>query len=430
MKVAIIGGGWAGLTAAVELGSAGVEVSVFEAARQLGGRARSVEIDGHVIDNGQHILVGAYHQTLRMIQTVGANPQELLKRLPLKLNYPGVGFHMTLPHLPAPLHLAIGLLMAKGCSFGEKLASVRFMRFLQGNNYRLAADCSVADLLDRHGQHGILRRYLWEPLCLAALNTTPPNASAQIFANVLRDSLGGGRAETDVLLPAADLNRLFPDKAADFIRTHGGQIHLSTRIEQIDPRRPIQGEMFDHVIVAVAPQHAVGLLVALPETFDVSTLLSSYTYEPIATAYIAYPPDVRLPCPMLGLDGDTKNGLGQWVFDRGALCATPGVMGFVLSASGHWGELESSALIEALHRELEATLGKSLPQPLWQHVIRERRATFSCRPDLPRPSVRTPLPSLWLAGDYVCAGYPATLEGAVRSGVEAAKSILSLVRGI
>ncbi len=425
LKVGIIGGGWAALSAAVELSTAGVEVSVFEAARQLGGRARSVEIDGHVLDNGQHILVGAYHQTLRLMQTVGVDPDQVLKRLPLDLSYPVAGFHMTLPRLPAPLHLAIGLLTAKGCTLGEKFAAVRFMRFLQGCNYRLAADCTVTELLDRHGQHGTLRRYLWEPLCLAALNTAPQNASAQIFFNVLRDSLGGGRAATDVLLPAADLNRLFPDAATKYVRTHGGQIHLSTRIGQIDPRQPIQGETFDHVILAVAPQRAAGLLATLPETAGIAAQLGTYTYEPIATAYLGYPPEVRLPCPMLGLDGDIKGGLGQWVFDRDALCATPGVMGFVLSANGHWDEHESTTLITALHSELEEALGKSLPQPLWHHVIRERRATFSCRPDLPRPAAQTPLPGLWLAGDYVCAGYPATLEGAVRSGIGAAKRIIT-----
>lgn len=424
MKVAIIGGGWAGLAAAVELSAAGVAVSVFEAARQLGGRARRVEIDGHLLDNGQHILLGAYRETLRLMRTVGANPQALLKRQPLELDYPGAGFRMQLPRLPAPLHLALGLLAAKGCRYGEKFAAVRFMRFLQSNNFDLVTDCSVSELLDRHGQHGNLRRYLWQPLCLAALNTAPHNASAQIFANVLRDSLGGSRAETDALLPTADLSRLFPDAAAEFIRAHGGQIHLSARVEQIDPRLPIQSETFDQVILAAAPQHAAHLLATLPETATVSALLNSYAYEPIATAYVAYPPDVRLPCTMLGLDGDTRGGLGQWVFDRGALCATPGVMGFVLSANGQWDEYDSDALVAALHGELEETLRKPLPQPLWHHVICERRATFSCRPDLPRPPAQTPLPGLWLAGDYVCASYPATLEGAVRSGVTAAKGIL------
>ena len=432
MKVAVIGGGWAGLAAAVELASAGVRVSVFEAARQLGGRARTVETHDHRLDNGQHILLGAYRETLRLMRTVGADPGRLLKRLPLELNFPGSQppFRMYLPRLPAPLHLAVGLLTARGSSLAEKISAVRFMRFLQATDYRLAADCTVAVLLDRHAQHGSLRRHMWEPLCLAALNTEPENASAQIFANVLRDSLGGGRADTDLLLPAADLDQLFPQATADFIRSHGGEIQLSARIEdiqRIDNNLCIRGELFDRVILAVAPQHAASFLAQHAETAASAATLASYAYEPIGTVYIGYPPELTLPFPMLGLNGGgavSVGKLGQWVFDRGLLGGAHGVMGFVLSARGAWDERDNDALAAALHAELEDALQKKLPQPLWHQVIRERRATFSCRPDLPRPAARTSLDGLWLAGDYVCAGYPATLEGAVRSGVAAAQGIL------
>lgn len=421
LKVAVIGGGWAGLAAAVELVTAGAEVTVFEAAKQLGGRARSVETHGHRLDNGQHLLIGAYRETLRLMQTVGADPEHLLRRLPLELHYPGAGFRLRLPRLPAPLNLAIGLFAAQGAGLGEKFAAVRFMRTLQGCNYRLPTDGTVAELLDRHGQQGKLRRYLWEPLCLAALNTAAPHASAQIFANVLRDSLGGARADTDLLLPAADLDRVFPSAAADFIQAHGGKIRLATRVEQIRPQFQIEGELFDRVILAVSPQHAASLLARQPETAAIAAMLADYTYEPIGTAYAGYPPEVSLPCPMLGLDGGRDGRLGQWVFDRGTLCATPGVMSFVLSAQGAWDQCDNEALAAILHGELEDALARKLPRPLWHCVIRERRATFSCRPDLPRPAAQTPLRDLWLAGDYTCADYPATLEGAVRSGITAAR---------
>ncbi|MFZ2855445.1 MAG: hydroxysqualene dehydroxylase HpnE, partial [Rhodocyclaceae bacterium] len=413
MKIAVIGGGWAGLAAAVELASAGVKVSIFEAARQLGGRARSVSAHGHTLDNGQHILVGAYRETLRLMNAVGADPERRLKRTPLELSFPGSQppFHLRLPRLPAPLHLALGLLGARGCSLAEKIGAVRFMRFLQASDYRLDADSTVAALLDRHAQHGSLRRHLWEPLCLAALNTEAQSASAQIFANVLRDSLGGGRSETDLLLPATDLDQLFPIPAADFIRTHGGKIHLSSRIERIDDGLKIAGEAFDRIILASAPQHAAGLLAQRRETAAVAALLEGYAYEPIGTVYAGYPPQIGLPCPMLGLDGGNEGKLGQWVFDRGALGGVAGVMAFVLSARGAWDERDNEALAAALHAELEDALQKKLAQPLWHRVIRERRATFSCRPDLPRPAAQTSYPGLWLAGDYVCADYPATLEG-------------------
>jgi squalene-associated FAD-dependent desaturase len=426
LKVAVIGGGWAGLAAAVELADAGVKAIVFETARQLGGRARSVEVNGHTLDNGQHILVGAYRETLRLMTRVGADPERLLKRLPLELTFPGSQppFRLRLPRLPAPLHLAIGLFTTHGASLAEKIGAVRFMRFLQATDYQLDADCTVAALLDRHAQRGSLRRHLWEPLCLAALNTLPANASAQIFANVLRDSLGGGRADTDLLLPAADLDRLFPLAAAGFIRARGGEIRLSTCVEHIDDELTIAGETFDRIILATAPQHAAAFLAQRSETANIAAMLASYAYEPIGTVYVGYPPTLKLPFPMLGLDSGAKENLGQWVFDRAPLGGPPGVMSFVLSARGAWDERDNDALAATLHTELEAALQTSLPPPLWHQVIRERRATFSCRPDLPRPPAKTAHRGLWLAGDYVCAGYPATLEGAVRSGVAAALGVL------
>lgn len=424
-RVAIIGGGWAGLAAAVELCSAGARITLFEAARHLGGRARRVEVRGHSLDNGQHILIGAYRESLRLMRKVGANPDKLLKRLPLELGYPGHRFRLRLPRLPAPLHLAVGLLTARGCTLTEKLSAARFMRTLQKHNYQLPQDCSVAELLDRHRQRGNLRRLMWEALCLAALNTAPENASAQIFANVLRDSLGGLAEDTDLLLPATDLGAVFPDPAADFIRAHGGEIRLSTRIDRIERPCQILGERFDHIVLAASASHAAPLLQQHPETRPIADLLGSYGHEPIGTAYLGYPADVRLPSPMLGLEGGKAGNVGQWAFDRGAMCGTPGLLSFVLSAHGAWEELENATLADALHRELQDALGKPLPQPLWHQVIRERRASFSCRPGLPRPTAKTGISGLWLAGDYVSSDYPATLESAVRSGVNAAARILN-----
>lgn len=422
--VAIVGGGWAGLACAVELAAAGVRTTLFEAARQLGGRARRVEMHGHALDNGQHILIGAYRETLRLMRLAGADPARALQRLPLELNYPGSGFCLRLPRIPAPLHLAIGLTTAKSCSPREKIAAASFMRSLQARNYRLAEDISVAELLDQQRQTGSLRRFMWEPLCLAALNTPPERASAQIFANVLRDSLGGKRSDTDLLLPNADLNAVFPDAAARFITGHGGTIRLSRRVECIERPLHIGGEAFDDIVIATAPQHAIALLQDHPQTSAIAGMLGGYHYEPIGTVYLGYPAGVRLPLPMLGMDVGSPDRLGQWVFDRGKLGGGEGVMGCVLSAAGAWDERGNDALAATMHAELEETLARPLPHPLWHQVIRERRATFSCRPGLPRPESRTPLPGLWLAGDYVCDDYPATLEGAIRSGVAAARAIL------
>ncbi len=427
-KTAIIGGGWAGLAAAVELVSAGVDVTLFEAAKQLGGRARRVEINGQALDNGQHILLGAYRDCLRLMRLVGADPARCFKRLPLAIEHPALGFRLRLPRLPAPLHLATGLLGASGCSLSEKIAAARFIRALQARNYQLPADVSVSELLDQHRQQGRVRQLMWDTLCLAALNTAPENASAQIFANVLRDSLGGAREDTDLLLPATDLGRIFPDAASQYITAHGGTIRLSARIESLPTDLRLDGENFAHVILAVAPQQAVPLLQTLPETAAIASLLAQYHYEPIGTLYARYPTEVRLPCAMLGMGRPGGKQLGQWAFDHALLRDDPGLIAFVLSANGRWDEGDNATLAAALHKELEQVLGRSLPPPRWQQVIRERRATFSCRPALPRATTKTPYPGLWLAGDHLCADYPATLEGAVRSGITAARGILDNLR--
>ena len=427
MRVAVIGGGWAGLAAALELVSAGVGVTVFEAARQLGGRARSVSAQGRRLDNGQHILVGAYRETLRLMRVVGNDPDRLLRRMPLEIAFPGgqpAPFRLRLPRLPAPWHLAAGLLATRGASLAEKMRAVRFMRCLQATGYRLGDDGTVAALLDRHEQHGNLRRYLWEPLCLAALNTAPEHASAQIFVNTLRDSLGSDRAATDLLLPAADLDQLFPAAAASFIAAHGGEMRLSTRVESIDAGLVVAGEPFDRVLLAVGPHQAAPLLAGHAETRPVARLLADYRWEPIGTVYCGYPPEVRLPLPMLGLAAQGDGRFGQWAFDRGTLCGTAGVIAFVLSGSGAWEAVDNRTLVAALHGELAAALGTRLPPVAWHQLIRERRATFACRPNLPRPAAASAQAGLWLAGDYVCADYPATLEAAVRSGVAAARGIL------
>ena len=428
LRVAVVGGGWAGLAAAVELSASGAQVTLFEAARQLGGRARSVAGNGHQIDNGQHILIGAYRETLRLMRVVGADPERLLKRLPLEVCFPAADFRLRLPRLPAPFNLLAGLLGARGCSFGEKLAAAHCMRRLQKTNFHLVSEYSVADWLDRNNQRGNLRRFLWEPLCLAAMNTPPGQASAQIFANVLRDSLGGDRAATDLLLPATDLDRVFPTAAAEFVAERGGKIILATRVDAVShslhvPLLSIRGETYDHVVIAVAPQHSAKLLLDHAKTAPLAELLATYAFEPIGTVYAGYPRDTRLPLPMLGLGGKDSKSVGQWVFDRGILGGEAGLISFVLSGHGAWEALDNAALLAALHRELEAALGRQLSAPAWHRIIRERRATFCCHPQLVRPSAQTAIPGLWLAGDYVCADYPATLEGAIRSGIAAARGI-------
>ena len=419
-RVAIIGAGWAGLAAAVTLAERGVAVTVFEASRQLGGRARRVTVEGVGLDNGQHILIGAYEATLRLMRTVGADPDQLLARLPLEFRS-AAGFRFRAARLPAPLHLLLGLLRAAGIGFGERLAAARLVGTHRRRGYRLACDQSVATWLERNRQPRAVREALWEPLCTAALNTPVEHASAQVFLNVLRDAIEGAGAASDLLLPRADLSALFPEPAARYVESRGGTVRLGEAVRAIDLgslgcRLDGGGELFSEVIVACAPQHAGPLLAGVPGLETVAGQIERLEYEPIYTCYLQYSPGVSLPFPMLGFAG----GRLQWAFDRGPLSGHRGLIACVLSGSGPHEALARQALADALHAELAQWL-PGLPAPLWARVIAEKRATFSCRPGLERPANATPVANVFLAGDYTASDYPATIEAAMRSGVAAAR---------
>ena len=405
MRVAVIGGGWAGLAAAIELTAAGAETTLFEAGRALGGRARGVEIDGRRLDNGQHILLGAYRETLALMRRVGADPDELFDRRPLQV-IDNTGFRLALPRLPAPLNVAWGLLATSGVDWKEKVKTAWWMDGIQRQGFRLALDMTVAQWLDEAGQTGALRRHLWEPLCLAALNTPAERASAQLFANVLRDSLGSAhREDTDLLLPRVDLGQLLPEPAGQWLRAHSTQIRLSTRVGQIydvEGGIDINGETFAAAILATAPQHLGALWPAAT---------TDYGYEPIATVYLKFGPKIKTSFPLINRLG----GHSQWVIDRG-----DGLLACILSGQGDWEGLNDEALAAALQAELAMPEATS-----WHKVIREKRATFSARPGLNRPDFQTSNPRLLLAGDHTWSDYPATLEGAVRSGLRAARRLLA-----
>jgi len=229
---AVVGAGWAGLAAAVTLAERGVRATVFEASRSLGGRARRVSIDGVDLDNGQHVLIGAYRETLRLMRQVGADPDKLLLRLPLELRYAD-GFHLRAPRLPYPLNLLTALLRANGLDLAQDFAALRFMASLRAREFRIEPDCTVARLLDEHSQTGALRTRVWEPLCVSALNTPVERASAQIFVNVLRDGLTGARQASDLLIARTDLGRLFPEPAAEYVKARGGAIELGTPVRRV-----------------------------------------------------------------------------------------------------------------------------------------------------------------------------------------------------
>lgn len=436
LHVAVIGGGCAGLAAAARLAEANISVTLFEAAPQTGGRARSVYWNGQTLDNGQHILLGAYSETLSLLELAGITQSDVLLRLPLQLTMQP-GFELRACHrLPAPLHVLCGLALASGLSWHERWRAVRFMSRMRLAGFRLSRDQTLAELLEVQGQPEKLVRLLWEPICLAALNTPVAMASAQIFLNVLRDSFLQAKTDSDLLLPKQDLSRLLALPLVEFITKKQGRVETGVGIESI-ARSGAAFELEDskgrmiacsHIILAVPPFRLAQLTETLPE-FKAAAGCATMSYQPICTVYLQYEAGLRLDQPMNGL----TQGMGQWVFDRGQLDQQHGLLAVVISAEGRHQHLSHEQLANAIATELALAfppLAQKLASPLWHKVITEKRATFACTPGLHRPQMLSGIDGLYLAGDYVDGDYPATIEGAARSGAHAARHLIqSLQQG-
>lgn len=460
-RAVVVGGGWAGCAAAVELARAGWGVTLLEAARTLGGRARRIDVDGRRLDNGQHILLGAYTESLRLMALAGVDTGRAMLRLPLQMRYPpphpadspvSGGMDFVAPRLPAPLHLLAALLRSSGLAWEDKLSLARFSTTARWMGWQLHIDCSVNELLARFDQTPRLVRLMWRPLCLAALNTPPERASAQVFLNVLRDSLGARRKASDMLVPRADLSALFPEAAARYVAAHGGTVHAGAKAA---PPARLPGGRWrvaatgsalgggwhgdaDAVIVATGAHAASALLRGMEDAGAAAALcaqLDAFVPEPITTCYLQYDAPLRLDLPFYALQDDAAaRHWGQFVFDRGQLdAAQNGLLAVVISASGAASEAEGqqAALGGAVAAQLAAALGRpELARPSWTRIVTEKRATHACSPGLARPGNATALPGLLLAGDYTAGAsaahnYPATLESAVRSGSAAARIVLS-----
>ena len=430
MKIGIVGAGWAGLAAAVTATLQGHRVTVYEASRTVGGRARALAVtlpDGKpaLLDNGQHILVGAYRETLRLMQAVDVDPGDALLRMPLTLQF-AQGGGIRFPRCPAPLDALLGIALCKGWRLADKAALLQRAVHWRRTGFRCPASLSVANLCA--GLTPRVMRELVEPLCVAALNTPAERASAQVFLRVMQDAVLGASGDSNLLLPRCDLSTLFPDAALRWLSQHGALVHLGARVHTLAMESTgwsVFGALHDRVILATtAPDAARILTDSLPLLDGATTqrirpwseLASALRHEAIATVY-AWGRGVALACPMLALHGDlhaSRPAPAQFVFDRGQLGGPSGLLAFVVSASsGDRATLQSQVLAQA-RRQLGLDLA-----PV-QTVV-EKRATFACTPGLQRPPTQIAA-GLLACGDYVDGPYPSTLEGAVRSGQAAIRS--------
>lgn len=423
MQPIIIGGGWSGLAAAVSLAEAGQKPIVFEAAKQLGGRARTVKWQGIDIDNGQHLMIGAYYNMLDLLHRIAINESSVFQRKPLNLQILDPHFSplRLAPHPVIPWPFAIIPSIYSSLGWQGLMSFLRLA--LKFNATSKTQNITVAQWCQQTGQSSRLISQLWIPLCLAIMNTPIEQASASVFATTLRDSLASNRKAADLLIPKKTLGELIPEPAKQFISSHGGEIRLQTRIEKIviDSGKVVgvvtstdEYIAADNIIVAVSPNILYKLLgkqLNLPKVTD----------YPISTVYLQYSAAFRLKAPIIGL----SNSLPQWVFDRSD--QTPGLIAVVISGPGEHESFIKQQLVTQVVLELSELLPELPDEYLAAHVIREKRATFCCGvvENSQRPSCRTAIEGLWIAGDYAENPYPATLESAVMNGFRAAGNILA-----
>ncbi|WP_416192405.1 hydroxysqualene dehydroxylase HpnE [Neisseria sp. CCUG12390] len=419
-KIAVIGAGWSGLSAAVKLVHR-ADVTLFEAGKLAGGRARSFGGDKggfSFLDNGQHIMLGAYHGVLTLMKQIGVREQDAFVRLPLQW-YLHDGLRFQAASLPAPWHILAGVLRGKNLSFFHKIKLLNDMNALKSRHRTALPDTTVGAWLNRRNTPRKLIAQFWQPLVWGALNTPLDKASLNILCNVLSDGVWADKAGSDYLLPKTDLGNIVAEPALKFLREHGAKIHLETRVPRLENlpngQVKVNGEAFDAAVLAVAPYHAAALMPS--ETPDyIQTACQNLEYRAITTVYLRYAQAVKLPAAMTGF----AEGTAQWLVSRGALGLPPNEIAAVVSVSDHAGAFKPDEWAEKIHADVKRVC-PDVGEPVAARVITEKRATVAATANRTLPDLA------WLhhrkiypCGDYLHPRYPATLEAAVQSGMAAA----------
>ena len=434
----IVGGGFAGLSAAARLASIGARVLVLEARSRLGGRATAFldRETGELVDNGQHVLLGCYRETFAFLRLIGAaNNTVAQAELALtSIDRDGRVSRLRCPSLPSPLHLVAGVFTWSALGWRDKLSVLKMagpLRRAQPTRTEITEE-TVEQWLVRNGQTPRLREMLWDPLALAALNQPASVAAAGSFARVLAEMFGPDPSAAAIVLPTKPLHVMYAEPARTFVESRGGSVRtgVTARIRLEDQSVACVDAAGESItataVICAAPWFAwasifEGDVAPLAATLEAARCT---TASPMVTVNLWFD-RVVMDEPFVGLPGR----LMQWVFDKRAVFgASASHLSLVSGGAADVVAWTNQKLIDAALAELRGALPRVRQAAVTRAtVIREPRATFSLAPGQPaRPSTHTAVRGLFLAGDWVDTGLPATIESAVRSGHLAAEAVKTI----
>jgi len=441
--VVVVGGGLSGLAAAVHLTSRSVPVLLLEQRKTPGGRAYSFvdQSTGTVIDNGQHVLIAGYTWTMDFLGMIGTRDRLRVQSAPeLVFHHPERGFcSFRLRHLPSPFHLLWGIITTGLFSSADKLRLLRAGRALGTFSAERDGGLTVGAWLDSAGQSAETKRSFWEPLAVAIMNEHLDVASALVFTRALRTAFLSGPGASALAIPTVGLSDLYVDPARAYIEKHGGAVRCDADVsaslaegDTVTGVRLKDGRRIDcsALILAVPSYRAAGLL---PDRLRAEGFLAAagaIPVSPIVSIHLWFERDF-MTCESLGVIGRRI----QWVFNRkkispGSGTGTGGHISTVISAAHAFVGMGNDDLTRVALDDLRSVFGADMGHAVHSVVIREKRGTFSCTPEVERlrPGSDTPFANLCIAGDWTNTGYPATIEGAIRSGHRCAEAVFAFLR--
>jgi len=440
-RVVIVGGGVAGISAAVHAIQNGVKPILLERSPGLGGRARSLfanDVNAY-IDNGQHALSGSYAETRRLLSIIGSEEKiDFQQRLSIQ-------FQLNARHsirfqswpLPPPLHFLLPLLLnAPLTAIDRRFLKCFGWRYLRTTGEDLRR-FTVREWLNAAGDAPFLEKFLWEPITLATLNTPLEKASAFLLYQVLKNAFLGTAKNCGLGLPNEMLGDLFAGPAEKYMKKHGGEIRTNASVTRIilENKRIVALEMRNGerietpmLIMAIPPHALAKLLDASPEIREkLPYNFHKFEYSPIITANIWCKNPISAHFPTALVDSPV-----QWVFSLPTKAQKPGLHGYALVISAAFKEVDFTAeqILQLIDSELYHYFLKNLFNDLQvahYKIVKEKRATFLQTPQSLhlRATAKTPIPNFFLAGDWTDTDLPATIESAALSGRLAAEHLIA-----